>query len=639
MGMNLPALLATYQLRQREYLLRISRAMTSRLEFPSLLKLILSSAAEMVGCRAGLIVLARGTVRIGDAVQEGARFQIRAVYNIPPQAWPAFEPLLDVASLLHSEELHRVDEDVIDMVDSDAAQDAPVDDTIVNDTTVNDTTVENTSDEAYHREPHILRNRPSGYRAPSVFGTSDEESVDETVSSAESAANAKNVTTNYVDLQARVRQVEEKLGLTLGQVVGLPLLFEDELLGIIYLFRSEYAFTQMDWQFLQGFADQAAIAVRNARLYHQLGTERTRLATIIENSADGIMILDMERRVVVINQALAAMVGLTEEDAVGRSCAEVLALENVVGDDLCQSTDFEEFPAGTSKRCEGELLRPGGSRIIVSATFTPLYDDANHLVNLIVNVHDITRFREEEEMKSTFTSIISHELKTPVALIKGYAQTLARPDAQWDAATARQSLEIIEEEADRLEALINNLLDVSRIQASGLRLDYADVDVETLARKIANAYRTQTSIHRIEVDFPEPLPLIWGDEERLRQVLTNLLTNAIKYSPDGGVIRLGGWTQSTGANGPARVILFVADQGVGIPQDELPHIFERFYRVDSSLRRSTAGAGLGLFLTKAIVEAHGGQIWVRSEANRGTTFFVALPVEHDDALSDVTYAL
>jgi PAS domain S-box-containing protein len=423
--------------------------------------------------------------------------------------------------------------------------------------------------------------------------------------------------------------VEEKLGLTLGQVVGLPLLFEDELLGIIYLFRSEYAFTQMDWQFLQGFADQAAIAVRNARLYHQLETERTRLATIIENSADGIMILDMDRRVVVINQALAAMVGLAEEEAVGRPCAEVLPLEKVTGEDLCQAETVDDFMEGASRRCEGELIRPGGSRIIVSATYTPLYDEAEHLVNLIVNVHDITRFREEEEMKSTFTSIISHELKTPVALIKGYAQTLARPDATWDAATARQSLEIIEEEADRLEALINNLLDVSRIQASGLRLDYADVDMEGMARKVAEAYRTQTTLHRLEVDFPERLPLIWGDEERLRQVLTNLLGNAIKYSPEGGVIRIGGWTQySTGEKGPARVILFVADQGIGIPQDELPHIFDRFYRVDSSLRRSTMGAGLGLFLTKAIVEAHGGQIWARSEPGKGTTFFVALPVEH-----------
>ncbi|HXF61093.1 MAG TPA: ATP-binding protein [Caldilineaceae bacterium] len=564
--MNVPALLATYQLRQREYLLRITRAMTSRLDLPSLLKLILSSAAEMVGCRAGLIVLARAQAgRLANAnVIPYPPFQIRAVYNIPPQFWPAFEPLLDIVPEVEDEEI---------------PPDAEGDEAI----------------------------RINGAR-----------SIDS------------------LDLQARVRQVEERLGITLGQVVGLPLLFEEELLGMIYLFRSEYAFTEMDWQFLQGFAYQAAIAVRNARLYTQLETERSRLATIIENSADGILILDANRRVEVINQALAAMVGMSQEEAVGRPCHEVLALSNVVGDDLCQS-DWGQFNGlefiadGVGLRCEGDLIRPGGGRIIVSATFTPLYDEARHLVNIIVNVHDITRFREEEEMKSTFTSIISHELKTPVALIKGYAQTLARPDAQWDAETARHGLQVIEEEADRLEALINNLLDVSRIQAGGLRLDYADVDLVALVTKVVEAYRTQTSVHRIELDFPHPLPLIWGDEERLRQVLTNLLSNAIKYSPEGGVIRVGGWSTPASAQDglerePARVTLFVADQGIGIPQEELPHIFDRFYRVDSSLRRSTAGAGLGLFLARAIVEAHGGQIWARSEPGKGTTFFVSLPV-------------
>lgn len=543
--MNVPALLATYQLRQREYLLRITRAMTSRLDLPSLLKLILSSAAEMVGCRAGLIALARTQPWPDGQDNAPTYFQIRAVYNLPPQVWRDFEPLLDMA--------------------------------------------------------------PPAREVDDLGGEHEEH--------------------DFLDLQARVRKVEEQLGFTLGQVVGLPLLFEDELLGIIYLFRSEYAFTQMDWQFLQGFADQAAIAVRNARLYHQLETERSRLATIIENSADGILILDVQRRVVVINQALAAMVDLSEEDALGKPCHEVLALTNVVGEDLCQAETVDVLVEGVSLRCEGDLVRPGGGRITVSATYSPLYDEAGHLVNIIVNVHDITRFREEEEMKSTFTSTISHELKTPVALIKGYAQTLARPDADWDAATARQGLEIIEEEADRLEALIDNLLDVSRIQASGLRLDFDEVDLEALVGRIAETYRPQTSTHQIESDFPQPLPLVWGDEERLRQVLTNLLSNAIKYSPDGGVIRIGGWTNlAPDANGQQQVVLFVADQGIGIPQGELQNIFDRFYRVDSSLRRSTTGAGLGLFLTKAIVEAHGGQIWARSEPGRGTTFFVSLPV-------------
>lgn len=545
--MNVPALMATYQLRQREYLLRISRAMTSRLDLPSLLKLILSSAAEMIGCRAGLIVLQSNSPQPGQKQTVMSPFQVRAVYNIPPKYVGAFAPLLHVVPPTNAE-----------AEDSDLSE------------------------------------------------------------------------TYYLDLQSRVRQVEEELGITLGQVVGLPLLFENELLGIIFLFRSEYAFTEMDWEFLQGFAHQAAIAVRNARNYDQLETERSRLAAIIDNSAEGILILDENRRVVVMNQALSAMVGMTEEEALGRPCFEVLPLENVQGEDLCQPDyDFEQLSV-SGARCEGDLLRPGGGRVTLSVTCTPLIDDdTGQLVNIIISLHDITQFRQEEEMKSTFTSIISHELKTPVALIKGYAQTLAREDANWDADVARQGLQVIEEESDRLEALINNLLDVSRIQASGLQLDFADIDVEALVRKVANAYRTQTDKHQIEEDFPTKLPLVWGDEERLRQLFTNLVGNAIKYSPDGGLIRVGGWYehQPDSSNG-GRVVVYVADQGIGIPDEERSHIFERFYRVDNTLRRSTAGSGLGLFLSKTIVEGHNGQIWVRSEVGKGTTFFVALPVSH-----------
>ncbi|NJN84184.1 MAG: PAS domain S-box protein [Caldilineaceae bacterium] len=353
--------MATYQLRQREYLLRITRAMTSRLDLPSLLTLILNSAAEMVSCRAGLIALERDVVKASQIGADSTRFEIRATYNIAYRLLSAFEPLLDIDTLIASDQGEDDDDQ---------------------------------------------------------FGHS------------------------FLALQERVRQVEEKLDLPLGQVVGLPLLFEDELLGIIYLFRSDYAFTQMDWQLLQGFANQAAVAVRNARLYHQLETERSRLATIIENSANGIMILDANRFVVVMNQALAAMVGIVAEDAVGRSCREVLALDQVVGEDLCQAEASLDTLAKDGVRCEGDLLRPGGGRLIVSVTYTPLHNELGELVNIIVNVHDITRFREEEEIKSTFTSIISHELKTPVALIKGYAQTLARPDAEWDQETAQQSLQI-----------------------------------------------------------------------------------------------------------------------------------------------------------------------------------------------------
>lgn len=565
MSANVPTLLAAHQLRQLEFLLRISRAMTSRLELPGLLELILRSAAEMVGAPAGMILLQPEHTILEPALPVLPRLQVRALYAIPTEALPAFEPLLDAGAM-------RIVQEAVAVV--------------------------------------------AGAGQPPV-----------------------------IDLGGRVHQVEQELGMTLGQIVALPLLFEDDFLGLIYLFRGSYAFSQFDWQFLQGFADQAAVAVRNARLYSLLRTERSRLITILENSADGIMILTRDRIVAAINHTMATMVGLAPEDAVGRPCSAVLQLENVKGVDFCRDENYTGHFDAPNLRCEGELIRPGDKRLVLAVTFTPLTTESGRLINIVVNVHDITRFREEEEMKSTFTSIISHELKTPVALIKGYAQTLARPDAQWDAETARAGLQIIEEEADRLEALINNLLDASRIQAQGLQLDCADVNIVALLHKVADAYRTQTNHHRIEVTFPTPLPPVWGDEERLRQVFTNLLNNAIKYSPEGGAIKIGGWLRtarstidlSEKADAPPLadkdyVVVFIADQGIGIPASDLPHVFDRYYRVDSSLRRTTAGAGLGLYLAKVIVEAHGGQIWVTSEPGKGATFFVALPVDGDSVV-------
>ena len=252
-----------------------------------------------------------------------------------------------------------------------------------------------------------------------------------------------------------------------------------------------------------------------------------------------------------------------------------------------------------------------------------MYDDEGRLANIIANVVDITRFREAEEMKSTFVSVVSHELKTPVALIKGYANTLAREDATWDAATLREGLQVIGEESDRLNGLINNLLDASRIQAGGFKLEQGDVSLPKLTASVVESFRPQTDRHQFVLDFPPDFPCISGDEERLRQVFNNLVSNAIKYAPQGGEIRLGGWADDV------TVTAYVADQGIGIPQTEQGKLFQRFYRVDSSLRRSTQGAGLGLFLCRAIVEAHGGRIWLRSEPGKGTTVFFTLPLEEE----------
>jgi len=518
----------SYQLRQREYLLQISRAMTSRLDLPSLLRLILNSAADLVRAEAGLIALRRG---------QAAALTILASYGIPAALLPRFAPLL---------------------------ADLPV--------------------------------QADGYALP--------------------------------DLQARLNLVARAVRLPLNQVIALPLIFQERLLGVIYLFRSgSIAFSANDEDVLASFADQAAIAVRNAQLYEQVSAEKGQLNAIIDRSADGVMILDPELRIQVFNRALSQMTGWVAEQAIGRPCYEVLALEDVSGPHLCDAEQHELlFAESKPVTTDGRLTRPGGSRIAVSVTYSPLYDEEGRLLNVIANVVDITRFREAEEMKSTFVSVISHELKTPVALIKGYASTLAREDADWDRATVREGLAVIGEESDRLNALINNLLDASRIQAGGFTIERADVLPSALAASVVDGFRVQVEQagtadrYHFVLDFPPDFPCVEGDEERLRQVFNNLLSNAVKYSPKGGEIRVGGWQQGS------HVTMYVADQGIGIPEAEQGRLFQRFYRVDSSLRRSTQGAGLGLYLCRSIVEAHGGRIWLRSEAGRGTTVFFTLPV-------------
>jgi signal transduction histidine kinase len=256
--------------------------------------------------------------------------------------------------------------------------------------------------------------------------------------------------------------------------------------------------------------------------------------------------------------------------------------------------------------------------IPVGITYAPLVNPEGNLMNVIATVRDITRFREADELKSTFISVISHELKTPVALIKGYVSTLRREDATWDRKVVKDSLEVIEEEADRLTQLIENLLDASRLQAGGLAINMTDISLKSIIEHIAERFRTQSNQHNIVVDFPEDFPIVQADEERISQVISNLLSNAIKYSPEGGEIRISGQVR------PDHIIVCVSDQGPGIAPDDIPHVFDRFYR-SSAATRTTKGAGLGLYLARAVIEAHSGRIWVDPKPGAGARVCFSLP--------------
>jgi PAS domain S-box-containing protein len=408
----------------------------------------------------------------------------------------------------------------------------------------------------------------------------------------------------------------------LSGTVGLPLQVRDELVGLLLVFRTySVPFAANDRQLLQAFADQAAVAVNNARLYEQSTNERRRLDAILEGSADGIAILDPGHHVVKWNRALAKLTAISAATATGAPYDELVRWARREPGLTLADAEAGGWPFSSAAPLyvEGDLQREDGSTVAVGITYAPILDRANRLVNIVASVRDITKFREAEELKSTFISIISHELKTPVSLIKGYAGTLRRDDVKWDSVTVQESLAVIEEEADRLTRLIENLLDASRLQAGALKLNASEVALDSMSSQLAKDYRTQTDKHTFIIDFPANFPLVSGDEERLRQVLTNLLSNAIKYSPDGGTITISGRAE------PERVVISVADQGQGLPADELAKVFDRFYRADTQATRKAQGAGLGLYLAKAVIEAHGGRIWATSDPGRGATFHFSLP--------------
>jgi signal transduction histidine kinase len=237
---------------------------------------------------------------------------------------------------------------------------------------------------------------------------------------------------------------------------------------------------------------------------------------------------------------------------------------------------------------------------------------------IILYVRNMTRLHELEELRSTFLSMTSHELQTPVAIIKAYAETLQRKFGDSDS-LLREGLDAIDGETDRLSRLINNLLRVSRLEAGSLPVRLVEVDLPELAHLVVKRLEARTERHRFVVEFPRTFPAVQADPERIEEVLTNLVDNAIKYSPKGGTIRVEGRVTASA------VEVTVSDQGPGIKLSEQGRLFQRFYRVQGDPNRQTTGVGLGLFLVQAIVEAHGGQIWVNSDWGKGASFTFSLP--------------
>jgi K+-sensing histidine kinase KdpD len=519
-------MLPDIRVRQRDYLLEISRALTQELDLDALLERILRISIEMLAGQAGLIVLR----------EESGGWHVRVSEGITPEFLKELNPLLKEIS----------------------------------------------NDE-----------NPEEFEIPEV-----------------------NRILNRLTFAA-------SLGLLSG--VGLPMVTRQQVLGVIFIFRS-YAgiFSTNDRNVLSSFANQAAIAVKNAQLYTTVTTNKQHLDSVLDSAADGILIIGPNQVIERCNPAFSRMISLPTDEIQGQPHEKIVVFGSLTHDIKLEDAVAGGWPLTPHAQLyvEGDLKRINPPPLPVGITYAPVLSPDGILLNIIATVRDITRFRQAEELKSTFISGISHELKTPVALIKGYVCTLLRDDAKWDSDFFHESLNVIEEEADRLSQLIENLLDASRLQAGGVKLKKSEFFIPATAKRFATRFQTQTEKHKITTDFPGDFPTIMADEGRIEQVLSNLISNSIKYS-EKGVITIGGQAKKD------VIIICISDEGEGIAPQDIPYVFDRFYRSADALR-TKKGAGLGLYLAKAIIEAHKGKIWIDTKHGNGARICFSLPIDTEE---------
>jgi two-component system sensor histidine kinase VicK len=357
-------------------------------------------------------------------------------------------------------------------------------------------------------------------------------------------------------------------------------------------------------------AASTSAALSNAELYQRVALEKERSFAILANIADGIVAVDREAKVVLWNHAAEQITGISAEDALGRTPADVLQRTLESGSDT---------PVG-------DRLVPivrGREEVWLSVTEAVMRDPAGAVAGRIFAFRDISSDRLVELMKSDFVSTVSHELRTPLTSIYGFAETLLRQDVLFGEDERRTFLGYIASESQRLTAIVDALLNVARLDTGDLYVNLSPTDVREVVDEVVETVQlagVSTNGHSLVIELPDEPLAATADREKLRQVCSILLDNALRYSPDGGTVTVGVELKND------TVEVSVADEGIGIPQSDQEQIFRKFYRgADAETRVGQGGTGLGLFIARGLVTAMGGRIWVESREGEGSVFAFELP--------------
>ncbi|NAP01157.1 HAMP domain-containing protein, partial [Halomonas sp. MG34] len=351
----------------------------------------------------------------------------------------------------------------------------------------------------------------------------------------------------------------------------------------------------------------------NSRLKHSYATieeERRKLSSVLSNMSDGVIATDNAGAVTLMNDAAGRLIGHDPDDIIGELLIDVLQLE----DKIVDITELQE---------SGSMIIDFSSEeeeFLVKANFSTVADDEEEITGFITVISDVTEQEKVEQERRDFVSNVSHELRTPLTTMRSYIEALT--DGAWkDKEIAPKFLDVAQNETDRMIRMVNDLLQLSKMDAKEYPLQKERTEFVSYFHHIIDRFEMNTPEHiTLHRDLPRGKYLVWLDKDKMTQVLDNIISNAIKYSPEGGTIQL------KVENNRHHILVSIQDQGMGIAYDKLEKIFERFYRADKARTRKLGGTGLGLAIAKELVEVHHGKIWAKSVEGKGTTIFFTLPL-------------
>lgn len=415
------------------------------------------------------------------------------------------------------------------------------------------------------------------------------------------------ISVSNVDSDPRFLQLASGEGLR--SLLVSPLFVGDRDIGTLSINSVvEDAFGADEERLLTTLALQAAVALEQARLVESIVTEKRRVEAIIQSMADGLIMLDKAGRVTALNPALERMLGIPHERVIGRVLADL---------------EDDEVMRRLASIChiETPVEHVSIDQRVFQVYSSTVLDSAGGILGYVRVVHDITRLREADRLKDEFISNVSHELRTPLFSIRGFLELMKNGKVP-EEETRREFVDAMYRKTLHLNRLVDDLLDISRMESGTFQFQAGPLAIRPLILQAASEmqFAAQEKGVLLEASVPKALPPVWGDPNRLKQVVLNLLDNAIKFTSEGGEVSIRAKALEE------ELEVEVQDAGVGIPAPALDKLFTRFYQVDASSTRRSGGAGLGLSISQQIVGAHGGRMWVESEVGKGSTFRFTVPL-------------